>query len=121
MAALMVKATLTQSRDKRVEELELRLKSMEEMIKARVPNDPSTSTLTSNDVKFGDSSGRPDPHSSSNQSEFGTSNSSSYSDPSSIMASGKARAWEGSTSEGRTGPSMHSPNLMTTRIFESSP
>lgn len=112
----MVKASLTQSRDKRVEELELRLKSMEEMIKARVSNDQSTS----NDVDFRDRSGRSDPHSSSNQSELGTSDSSSYSDPASTMASG-IRAWEGSTSEGRAGSFMNSPILIATRIFESSP
>ena len=103
----MAEAPLTQSRDRRVEELELRLRSMEETIKTRV----------SNDVDLGDNSRRPHAHSSSNQSEFGTSDSSS-SDPASTMASGKIRAWSGPSSEGTTSSFCVVPNLIAARIFE---
>ena len=92
MAVLAGKAPLMLNRDKRVEELELRLKSMEGMMKARV----------SDDVDVGDSSGRPDTR-SGNQSEFGNSDSSGYSDPASTVAGGKIRVRSDSSSEGRTG------------------
>ena len=98
----MTRASLIQSRDKRVEELELRLKSMEGMMKGRVSDKQSSS----NDVGVGDGSGRSDPRSTSNQSEFGTSDSSSYSDPPSTTTSGKARARDESSSEGETRPEL---------------
>ena len=104
----MVKVSLTLNRDKRVEELELRLKSMEAIIKSRVSNDQSIT----NDVGFRNSSGRPDPHSSSNQSEIGTSDSGSYSDPSCSTARDKSRALNKHSSEGRTVPLMRSLSLI---------
>ena len=100
----MVKVSLTPNRDKRVEELELRLKSMEAVIKGRVSNGQSIT----HDVDFRNSPARPDPHSSSSQSEIGTSDSSSYSDPSSSTANGKSRAWNRHSSEGRTVPLIRS-------------
>ena len=97
---------------------------MEGIMTGRVSNE----LTSSNDVGVGDGPGRSDPHSTSRQSEFGTSDSSSYSDPLSTMISGKARERHGSSSEGgtlreplnidprrRTGslPSIHSDNSVS--------
>lgn len=108
----MGKTSLTKGRDERVEELELRLKSMEELMKAHVTDDQSTS----NNVSFRDITSRPNPNYTPNQSEFRNEDSSSYTDPASTMASGSIRAWSGISSEGRSGWYLRFRNLIAARI-----
>ena len=107
----MAKPSLTPGRDKRVEELERRLKSMEKMLKSRGSN----SQPTSNDLDFGENSGRLDPH-SSNQSELTLPNSASCSDMASTVSSEKTRAWSLPSSGGKTENVLRSTHLIAARL-----
>jgi hypothetical protein len=109
---------LIQHRDKRVEELEKRLKSMEDLLKCPVSNHQSGL----NGAEFGNDSRRPEAPPFSNQSEAGTSDSSSNLDPASTIADENSQASDFGlpSPEGKCKSAMHFPDLIVFSVLHCS-
>ena len=110
---------LMQLRDKRVEELEKRLKSMEDLMKRPVSNQQSGL----NDADFGNDFKRPEAPSFSNQSEAGTFDASFNLDPASTIAGENSQASDFGLiplTEGKCESAMHSPDLIIPSVLHCS-
>lgn len=106
---------LIQRRDKRVEELEKRLKSMEDLMKRPVSNQKSGL----NDVDFGSNFRRPEAPSFTNQSETGITVASPNLDPASTIVGESSQASDFGllpSPEGKRESSMHFPDLIVSSI-----
>lgn len=112
----LTKHLLIQLRDKRVEELEKRLKSMEDLMKRPESNQQSGS----NDVELGNDYARPEAPPFSNQSEAGTFDSSFNLDPASTIADGKSQSSDfGLPSlEGKYESALHFPDLTVFSVID---
>jgi len=106
---------LIQIRDKRVEELEKRLKSMEDLMKRPVSSQQSGL----NSAEFGNDSRRPEAPPFSNQSEAGASDSSSNLDPASTIAGENSQASDFGlpSPEGKCECAMHFPDLIVFSVL----
>ena len=110
---------LIQRRDTRVEELEKRLKSMEDLMRSPVSNQISGL----NDVDFGSNFRRPEAPSFTDQSEIGITLASSNLDPASkiVGESSQASGFGLSPSpEGKRESSMHFPDLIVFSVLHCS-
>lgn len=110
---------LIQRRDKRVEELEKRLKSMEDLMKRPVSDQISGL----NDVDFGGNFRRPEAPSFTNQSETGITVASSNLDPASTIVGESSQASDFGllpSPEGKRESSMHFPDLIVSSVLHCS-
>ena len=107
---------LIQLRDKRVEELEKRLKSMEDLMRRPESNQQSGS----NDVESENDYTGPEAPRFSNQSEAGTFDSSSNLDPTSTIAGETSQSSDfGLPSlEGKYESALHSPDLIVFSVLD---
>ena len=110
---------LIQRRDKRVEELEKRLKSMEDLMKRPVSDQISGL----NDVEFGSNFRRPEAPSFTNQSEIGITVASSSLDPACTIVGESSQASDFGllpSPEGKRESSMHFPDLIVSSLLDCS-
>lgn len=110
---------LIQCRDKRVEELEKRLKLMEDLMKLPVSNQKSVL----NDVGSGSNFRRPEAPYFTNQSETGTIVASSNLDPASTIVGESSQASDFGllpSPEGKRESSMHIPDLIVSSVLHCS-
>ena len=111
----LTEVLLIQLRDKRVEELEKRLKLMEDLMKRSMSNQQSGS----NGAEFENDTRSPEAPPSSNQSGARTSGSSSNLDPASPIAGENSQASDFGLPlpEGKCESAMHFPDLIVFSVL----